>query len=79
MGLHAVVDWDALLSMLWVSSLAGVGVTAAYGFGLMASTRSVEHAREGRRGDAALMGLLGLLAFAVVLAAIAFGIYVMSE
>ena len=74
----AVVDWDALLSMLWVSSLAGVGVTAAYGVALMATSRSADHARDGRRGGAAVMGLLAFLAFAVVLAAIGFGMYIMS-
>jgi hypothetical protein len=43
-----VVDWDALLQVVWVSLGAGVGVTAAWGFALLGSTRAIETGREGR-------------------------------
>jgi hypothetical protein len=73
-----VVDWDALLQVVWVSLAAGVGVTAAWGFALLGSTRAVETGREGRRGAGFLYALIGTLGFAVVLGAIVFGILILT-
>jgi hypothetical protein len=73
-----VVDWDAIVQVIWVSLLAGVGVTAAYGFALLGSTRALEHGREGRLGGAISYAVVGVLGFTVVVGAIVFGIVILT-
>jgi hypothetical protein len=69
-----VVDWDAILQVIWVSLLAGVGVTAAWGFALVGATRSLEHGRDGHAVAAVAYGVVGFTGFAVVIGAIVFGL-----
>jgi hypothetical protein len=73
-----VVDWDALLQVIWVSLVAGVGVTAAWGFALLGSTRALEFGRDGRVGEAAIYGVLGVAGFVAVIAAIVFAIVILT-
>lgn len=72
-----VVDWDALLQVIWVSLLAGVGVTAAWAFALVGATRALENGRDGRGGLAAAYGVLGIAGLATVIGAIVFGIAIL--
>jgi hypothetical protein len=74
----AVVDWDALLQVIWVSLVAGVGLTAAWGVALLGSTRAVETGRSGRPAEAALYAILGVVALAAVLGAIVFAIVILT-
>ena len=74
----SVVDIDALVQVLWVSLLAGIGVTAAWAAAILGSTRWVDLSRSGRTGEALLFGLVALVGFAVVLVAVVFGIVVMT-
>jgi hypothetical protein len=73
-----VVDWDALLQVIWVSLLAGVGVTGAYGFALLGSTRALESGRQGRLGIAVGYAAVGVIGLAVVVGAIVFGIVILT-
>ena len=75
----AIIDWDALLTVVWASVAAGVGVTAAYGFAILGATRAVDLVREGRVGEATLFGIVGAVGVVVVIGAIGFGIFVLSE
>jgi hypothetical protein len=75
----AVIDWDALLTVIWASLLAGIGVTAAYGFAILGGTRAVELGRDGRVAEAAVFAVLGIVGIATVLAAIVFGIVVLTD
>lgn len=75
----AVIDWDALLTVIWASLLAGIGVTAAYGFAILGGTRAVELGRDGRVAEAAIFAVLGIVGIATVLAAIVFGIVVLTD
>jgi hypothetical protein len=79
MSFASIVDWDALLTVVWASVAAGIGVTAAYGLVILGTTRAVELSREGRVGEAILFGVVGGLAMVTVLAAIVFGIVVLSD
>jgi hypothetical protein len=72
-----VVEWDALLQVIWVSLLAGVGLTAAWGFALLGSTRALEYGRDGRVAGAVIYGVVGLLGFGTVMASIVFGIVIL--
>jgi hypothetical protein len=60
----AVIDWDAL--------------PAAYGLVILGTTRGLELGRQGRASEAAVYGLIGALGAATVVAAIVFGIVVLS-
>ena len=73
-----VVDWDALLQVIWVSLVAGVGVTAAWGFALLGSTRAIEVGRAGRAAEAAIYAVVGVVGLVAVVAAIVFGIVILT-
>ena len=73
-----VVDWDALLQVIWVSLVAGVGVTAAWGFALLGSTRALEVGREGRVAEAVIYAVVGVAGVVTVVAAIVFGIVILT-
>ena len=73
-----VVDWDALLQVIWVSLVAGVGVTAAWGFALLGSTRALEVGREGRVAEAVIYAVVGVAGAVTVVAAIVFGIVILT-
>ena len=73
-----VVDWDAILQVIWVSLLAGVGVTAAYGFALLGATRALESGRGGNMGGAVAYAVVGVLGLAIVVGAIVFGIVILT-
>jgi hypothetical protein len=73
-----IVDWDALLQVIWVSLLAGVGVTAAWGFALVGAARALEFSRDGRVAVAVVYGVLGVVGVATVVAAIVFAIVILT-
>jgi hypothetical protein len=73
-----VVDWDALLQVIWVSLVAGVGVTAAWGFALLGSARALEVGRERRVAEAAIYAVVGVAGLVTVVAAIVFGIVILT-
>jgi hypothetical protein len=75
----ATIDWNALLTVIWASLLAGIGVTAAYGLAILGATRAIDYGRSGRVGEATVYALIGLAGIATVLAAIVFGIVVLTQ
>ena len=74
-----VVDWGAVLDVIWVSLLAGVGVTAIFSVGIFAAARTGDLRRDGHGGAATAYAVLTLLAFAAVMAAMVFGVVVMTQ
>ena len=75
----SIVDTDALLTVIWASLAAGIGVTAAFGFAILGGVRAIELGRTGRVGEAAIFAVIGMLGVAATLAAIVFGIVVLTE
>jgi hypothetical protein len=75
----ATIDWDALLTAVWASLVAGVGVSAAFGFAILGGTRAMELRRDGYGGAAVLFGAIGVLGALVVVGAIVFGLIVVTE
>jgi len=78
-SLASIVDGHALLQLIWVGAAAGVGGTAAFGFALLGVTRATELGRHGRSGEALVYGALGAVALAVVIAALVYGIVIMTH
>jgi hypothetical protein len=70
----SIVDTDALLQVVWVSLIAGVGVPSCFALAILGSTRAVELGRNGRPVEAAVFVVVGVLGLAVVIASIVFGI-----
>ncbi|MEX2197027.1 MAG: hypothetical protein WD844_17280 [Thermoleophilaceae bacterium] len=77
--LAAVVDWEGILEVIVVSFVAGVGVTAIYAVAVLGATRVLDMTRDGRTMEAGAYAVLAVAAFAVVLAACAFGIVVLTQ
>ena len=75
----ATVDWDALLTVIWSAALAGTGATAAYGLAILGASRAVDLGRNGRMGEATVYAVIGVLGMATVIAAVVFGIVVLSS
>jgi hypothetical protein len=74
-----VVETKDLLETVAASLVAGVGVTAAFSILIFGIARSADMARDERPVLATAAGGLALLAGLVVIAAIAFGIVVMTQ
>ena len=77
--LASIVDGHALLQVVWVGAVTGLGVTVAFGFAILGMSRASELGRHGRSGAALLYGALGAVALAVVAAAVVYGIVVMTH
>lgn len=74
----SVVDWAGLLEVVWVSLLAGIGVTAAFAFAILGATRAVDVRRDGSALAAgAYLGLM-VVALLVVIGAVVFALVTMT-
>ena len=72
--LAAVLDTGALLEVIWVSLVAGIGVTAVFSLALLGGTRFSESRRAGRTGAAAGLGLLGALSTLLFVAGVVYAV-----
>jgi hypothetical protein len=75
----AAVDWDALLQVVWVSLIAGVGVTSAYGIAIFGVTRAADMSRAGRTAEAGVLAAVAVAALVVVAGAVVLGIVAMTD
>ncbi|HEX8647063.1 MAG TPA: hypothetical protein VF715_09175 [Thermoleophilaceae bacterium] len=73
-----VVDWEALLEVAYFSLAAGLGVALAFSIAVAGATRFADEVRENRMTRAAAYAVVAVLGLLVVLAAIVFGIVVMT-
>lgn len=74
-----VVDWDALLEVVYTSVIGGIGVTAIFALAIFGGTRAIDLRRDGNVVAAGIYGALTTLAFAGVVATVVFGIVVMTQ
>jgi hypothetical protein len=74
-----VVDWAALGEVILVSLVAGVGVTAAFSAAIVGAIRSTDMRRNERPIEAGIYAAVGLIGIGIVLAALVFGIIVMTS
>lgn len=73
----AIVDWGALLKVVVVSLIGGVGLTAAFSVAVAGAVAFADFRREGRTLEAGAFALVALTAFLACLAAIAYGLALM--
>ena len=71
------VAWGDLLEVIWVATLAGVGITAIYSLVIYSSGRAADARRAGNGSAAAIFGTLAVLAFAIFLAGVIIGVTIM--
>jgi hypothetical protein len=74
-----VIDTSALANVIIAAFVTTVGVTAAFSLTILGAARSTEMRRNGRSLEASAFGVLSLVALAGSLAAVAFGIIVMTS
>jgi hypothetical protein len=74
-----IVDWGALGQVVLYAFLAGVGVPAIYALAVLGAGRSGDARRAGRSGLALTYVLLALVGGAACVAAVAYGIYLMTQ
>jgi hypothetical protein len=74
-----VVDWATLGKVIAAALIAGIGVTAAFSIAVLGATRSVEMRRDARGLEAGAFAVLCVIGGVLCIAAIAGGIFVMSE
>jgi cytochrome c biogenesis protein CcdA len=75
--LASVVEWDALLKVVWASAAATVGVTLVFSLAIVGATGLAESRRDGRPIAAIAFGLLAVVGLLVCAAAVVFGIALM--
>lgn len=75
--LAATLDAGALLEVVWVSLVAGIGVTAVFSLALLGGTRSGEARRGGAGAAATGYAALAVLAGLAFVAGVGFGVNVL--
>jgi hypothetical protein len=70
----AAIEWDKLLEVVWVSMLAGIGVTGVYSLIIYGGSRAAEARRAGAGGAATLYGALAVAAVLVFAGGLIFGV-----
>lgn len=78
-SLATAVEWDALWKTAWASVVAGVGVTFAFSVAIYGAGRTAEFRRDERWLGASLSAALTVVGLAVCVAAIVYGIVIMTE
>ena len=73
------VDGHLLVQVVWVSALAGVGISALFSFVIAGAARAGDARRAGRTGAATAYGFLALLAFAAFAGVVVLGVQAMVE
>jgi hypothetical protein len=74
-----IVETKELIETVVASVVAGVGVTAVFSMAIWGGARFVDLSRDGRPVAAAAAVAVGVLSLTVTLAAVVFGIVVMTS
>ena len=74
MSVLAAVEWGLLFEVIWVSLVAGIGVTAVFSTVIYAGSRATEAKRDGQDGLAVMFGILAAIAFAAFMVGCVYGV-----
>jgi len=69
-----IVDWGALLQVIWISAAAGISIALVLGVGIVASLRAQDH-----KGNVLALNAVTVVAVALVAGAIAVGLYFIAH
>ena len=75
----AAIDFHALGQIIWVSFVAGVGVTVLFSVVVYGAGKAGEARRAGQGTEAAAYSALATFAMLVFAAAVAYAVYVMLD
>lgn len=75
----SIVDWGALLEVVWTSLLGGIGVTAIFAIAILGGTRAIDLRQAGSPAAAVVYGVIAAVALAAVAVAVVLGILVMAQ
>jgi hypothetical protein len=70
----AVIEWDKIAELLWVAPLAAIGVSISFSLMIMGSARATDARRAGTGTTAMLYSVVTLLAAAVFVVVVVFGV-----
>ena len=73
----AVIDFHALGQVVWVSLVAGVGVSVLFSLVIFGADKAGDARREGQEGQALAYGALAAVAMVVFSVAVVVGVIVM--
>ena len=73
----AVIDFHALGQVIWVSLVAGVGVSVLFSLVIFGADKAGDARREGQEGQALAYGTLAVVAMVVFSVAVVVGVIVM--
>ena len=73
----AVIDFHALGQVIWVSLVAGIGVTVLFSVVIWGADKAGDARRGGQDGQALAYGVLAVAAMVVFAAAVIIGVAVM--
>jgi hypothetical protein len=77
MSLLGVVEVGQIFEVIWVSLIAGIGITTTFSFVVLGTARSAEARRSGRTVVSLAYGLLATMCLILVAASFVFAIEVM--
>jgi hypothetical protein len=77
--LATVVDWDALAQTVLAALLSGVGVAFTFSLGILGVARFTDGSRDAGLLGMIAFGLLALFGMLATVAAIVFGVIVMTS
>jgi len=72
-----VVDWHDILSVIWVSLAAGIGLVTAASLAIHGAAKANSARREGHAAAATIYGAIGVLGALVCTAGVVLGVSVM--
>ena len=77
--LATLIEWDALLKVVWAALAGTVGVTLAFSLAIVGGTGVAESRRNGRPVAAVAFGVLGVVALLICVGAGVLGITLMIQ
>jgi len=73
----SVVDWGDILSVVWASLLAGVGLVTAGSLAIYGGARANSERRDGNAGTATFFAVLGVVGLLICAGGVVLGVSVM--
>jgi hypothetical protein len=71
------VDAGQLVEVIWVSLLAGVGITTAFSFVVLGTSGWAQSRRDGRGGASAAYATVAAVSMLIFVGAVVFGVHTM--